>query len=81
MSLADDLLSRWAPVFRAVELRSGLHGRFEVTLDGEPIFSKAELGRHAEPGEVIRLLEERLGPPLPWRKTERQARSEGVSHG
>ena len=27
-------------------------GRFEVTLDGDLIFSKAALKRHAEPGEI-----------------------------
>lgn len=45
-------------------------GRFEVTLNGELIFSKIALGRHAEPGEVRALIEARLaalraeaGPP------------------
>lgn len=37
-------------------------GRFEVTLDDEPIFSKTALGRHAEPGEVAGLVRERIGP-------------------
>jgi predicted Rdx family selenoprotein len=32
-------------------------GRFEVTLDGSPIFEKSRLGRHAQPGEVLRLIE------------------------
>lgn len=32
-------------------------GRFEVTLDGKPIFEKSKLGRHAQPGEVLRLIE------------------------
>ena len=32
-------------------------GRFEVTLDGKPIFEKSKLGRHAQPGEVLRLLQ------------------------
>jgi selenoprotein W-related protein len=36
-------------------------GRFEVTLDDELIFSKAELHRHAEPGEVEKLFEARVG--------------------
>ena len=31
-------------------------GRFEVTLDGAPIFEKSSLGRHAQPGEVLRLI-------------------------
>jgi len=39
-------------------------GRFEVTLDDELLFSKAALGRHAEPGEVHRLVAARLGPPI-----------------
>jgi hypothetical protein len=32
-------------------------GRFEVTKDGRPVFEKSKLGRHAAPGEVVRLLE------------------------
>lgn len=39
-------------------------GRFEVLLDDELVFSKAELGRHAEPGEVVGLLEQKLGPAI-----------------
>lgn len=39
-------------------------GRFEVTLDEELIFSKAELGRHAEPGEIADLVRERVGPEV-----------------
>jgi selenoprotein W-related protein len=39
-------------------------GRFEVTVDGELVFSKAELKRHAEPGDVARLVRERLGPEI-----------------
>ncbi|MDQ4079841.1 MAG: Rdx family protein [Gemmatimonadota bacterium] len=31
-------------------------GRFEVTRDGTPIFQKSKLGRHAQPGEILRLL-------------------------
>jgi selenoprotein W-related protein len=36
-------------------------GVFDVVLDGELIFSKKALHRHAEPGEVVRLVRERLG--------------------
>ena len=35
-------------------------GVFEVTLNGELIFSKKELGRHAEPGEVRALIVKEL---------------------
>jgi hypothetical protein len=38
-------------------------GRFEVTLDGTPIFEKSKLDRHAKPGEIIRLIETRYPAP------------------
>jgi selenoprotein W-related protein len=31
-------------------------GVFEVTVDGRKIFSKKALGRHALPGEILRLI-------------------------
>ncbi len=32
-------------------------GVFEVTLDDALLFSKQRLGRHAQPGEILRLIE------------------------
>jgi selenoprotein W-related protein len=49
-------------VFEEVELVPSSNGRFEVTLDGELIFSKAALGRHAQPGEIAGLVRARIGP-------------------
>jgi hypothetical protein len=34
-------------------------GRFEVLLADEPIFQKSKLGRHAKPGEILSLLEQK----------------------
>ncbi|MBL8986659.1 MAG: Rdx family protein [Gemmatimonadetes bacterium] len=31
-------------------------GIFDVKVDGELVFSKKAVGRHAEPGEVVRLI-------------------------
>ena len=31
-------------------------GRFEVTVDDQLIFSKLQLDRHAEPGEIVGLM-------------------------
>ena len=42
-----------------LEIVPSAGGVFEVTVDGDLIFSKKALGRHAEPGEVLRLLRER----------------------
>jgi len=35
-------------------------GRFEVSVNGTLIFSKKQLGRHANPGEVTALLQKYL---------------------
>jgi len=43
-----------------VQLIEASGGLFEVTVDGELIFSKQGLGRHAEPGEVLGLIHERF---------------------
>jgi len=44
-----------------VQLIESSGGVYEVTLDGELVFSKRQLGRHAEPGEVFRIIQEQLG--------------------
>ena len=31
-------------------------GRFEVTVDGKPVFEKSKLGRHARAGEIMELI-------------------------
>ena len=67
MSLAGDLLSRWAPIMRSVELQSSTGGAFEITLDGQLLFSKNAAGRFPKPGEVAELFEKKLGPALTWR--------------
>ena len=48
-------------------LRSGIKGRFEVTLDDRLIFSKAKLRRFPNPGEILKLAAPSLGSPLDWR--------------
>ena len=55
----------WAPIIASIDLVPSSKGRFEVTLDGELIFSKAKLGRHANPGEVADIVRARLGPEIP----------------
>lgn len=47
-----------------VRLQPSSGGRFEVTLDGELLFSKAASKRHAEPGEIAALLRDRMGTEL-----------------
>ena len=43
---------------RLVESSGGL---FEVTVDGKLVFSKKAARRHAEPGEVLRAIQQMTG--------------------
>ncbi len=43
-----------------VKLVESSGGRFEVSVNGELIFSKKKLGRHADPGEVVGLIQDRM---------------------
>lgn len=43
----------------------GTKGAFEFTVDGEVLYSKKGNGRHAEPGEVLELFKEFVGPDVP----------------
>lgn len=54
-----DILKEYEDQIEQISLIPGKGGAFEVMVDGELIFSKAQLGRHVEPGEVVRLLGER----------------------
>jgi len=40
-----------------VDLVESSGGVFEVMVDGRLVFSKRTLGRHANPGEVLQLME------------------------
>jgi selT/selW/selH-like putative selenoprotein len=69
VSLAEELLDRWAPVLSGLELKTGSRGRFEVHVDGEEIFSKARLDRFPAKGEIVKILEPKLGSPPGWRSS------------
>jgi selenoprotein W-related protein len=45
----------------AVELLPSSGGRFEVTVDGELIYSKAATGTHPDPDAIVAELRRRLG--------------------
>jgi len=59
--LTGELLSLFTPSLRTLTLIPSSGGRFEVIANDVVIFSKKAVGRHAEPGEVARLLQEKLG--------------------
>jgi predicted Rdx family selenoprotein len=65
VSAATDILSRYQHIVRSLTFTTGSKGVFDVTVDGSLIYSKAETGRHAEPGEVLDLFVEEYGQGVP----------------
>jgi selenoprotein W-related protein len=53
--LADDLLKNFEPEIESITLVPSNGGRYEISVNGQLIFSKLQTGRHAEPDEVVRL--------------------------
>lgn len=61
MSLTGQLLSKFESQIQTISLIPGEGGCFEVTLDGDLLYSKIATGRHANEGEVAALVKARLG--------------------
>ena len=61
MSAASDLLNNYQHIVESLRFTTGSKGIFDVTVDGEMLYSKAATGRHAEPGEVLDLFTENYG--------------------
>jgi len=60
-----DLLDNYQHVIEDLRLITGSKGVFDVRVDGELLYSKAETGRHAEPGEILGLFADLVGPEVP----------------
>jgi selenoprotein W-related protein len=58
VSAANDIMSRYQHIVGSLTLTTGSKGVFDVSVDGNLIYSKAQTGRHAEPGEVLELFVE-----------------------
>ena len=70
MSAATDLLTNYQHVIESLTFTTGDKGVFDVTVDGESLYSKATTGRHADPGEVLQLFKERFAQDVtPYPKT------------
>ena len=59
--MTDQLLQLYSPSIASLKLMPSSGGRFEVMAGEELIYSKKAEGRHANPGEVAHLLEQKLG--------------------
>lgn len=57
--MTTELLAKFTPNLQSVTLLPSSGGRFEVTVGDALVYSKKALGRHAQPGEIATLLEEK----------------------
>lgn len=56
-----ELLRHYEHVIEEIKLIPSDEGRFEVTVNGQLLFSKLESHRHAEAGEVVGLVRKLVG--------------------
>jgi len=60
VSLTSELLKKFEPEIESLTLLPSEGGRFEVSVNGNLIYSKLRTGRYAEAGEVAGLVEKLL---------------------
>jgi selenoprotein W-related protein len=61
VSLVDELLKHYEYLVAEIKLIPSDGGRFEVTVNGQLLYSKLATHRHAEPGEVLGLVRKMAG--------------------
>jgi selenoprotein W-related protein len=58
--LTDELLKAIEPEIKSLRLIPSSGGVFEITVNGDLVFSKKTLGRHAQPGEILPLVKAKI---------------------
>jgi predicted Rdx family selenoprotein len=59
-----ELLHDYQHVIEELRVVTGSKGVFDVVVDGQVLFSKHQMGRHADPGEVLTLFRQLVGPDV-----------------
>ena len=65
MGAANDLLRDYQHVIAELTFVTGSKGVFDVEVDGRLLYSKKQVGRHAEPGEVLERFRQLVGLDTP----------------
>jgi selenoprotein W-related protein len=60
VGLANELLKNFEPEIESITIIPSGGGSYEVTVNDKMIYSKLQTGRHANPGEVLELVEQLL---------------------
>lgn len=64
--MADDILTHYQHIIDQFSFIMGVKGAFEFRVNDELLFSKKTMqGRHAEPGEILELFRDLVGPDVP----------------
>lgn len=64
--MVDELLTHYQHVIEQLDLVTSTGGAFEVKVNDDLIFSKKTMQRrHAEPGEILKMFREIVGPDVP----------------
>jgi len=61
VSLMDELLKHYEHLVETITLVPSDGGKFEVSANGQLLYSKLQTHRHAEPGEVLGLVRKMVG--------------------
>ena len=57
-------MSRYHHVIDSFTFITGSKGVFKFIVNEEVLFSKKDIGRHAEPGEILSRFQEYIGPAI-----------------
>jgi hypothetical protein len=64
--VADDILSNYQHIVESFTFITGSKGAFEFKVNNELLYSKLTMQkRHADPGELLTLFQEIIGPDVP----------------
>jgi selenoprotein W-related protein len=61
VSLIEELLKHYEHLVEEIKMIPSDDGKFEVTVNGQLIYSKLSTHRHAEPGEILGLVRKMVG--------------------
>jgi selenoprotein W-related protein len=61
VSLMEELLKHYEHLIEEIKMIPSDGGKFEVTVNGQLIYSKMSTHRHAEPGEILGLVRKMVG--------------------
>jgi len=61
VSLMDELLKHYEHLVEEIKLIPSDGGRFEVSVNGQLLYSKLSTHRHAEPGEILGMVRKMAG--------------------